>query len=52
MALGVFCVDYSKLNNITLKNKFPMPIIDEFLDEIDGAKYFSTIDLASMGFIT
>jgi hypothetical protein len=29
-----FCVDYRKLNNITVKNKFPLPIIDEFLDEI------------------
>jgi hypothetical protein len=36
-----------KLNNITIKNKFPLPIIDEFLEEIAGAQYFSTIDLAS-----
>jgi hypothetical protein len=42
-----FCVDYRKLNSITVKNKFPLPIIDEFLDEKVGAKYFSTIDLAS-----
>jgi hypothetical protein len=42
-----FCVDYKKMNSITIKNKFPLPIIDEFLDEITGAKYFSTIDLAS-----
>jgi hypothetical protein len=40
-------VDYRKLNNISIKNKFPLPIIDEFLDEIAGAQYFSTIDLAS-----
>jgi hypothetical protein len=40
-------VDYRKLNNITVKNKFPLPIIDEFFDEIAGAHYFSTIDLAS-----
>jgi hypothetical protein len=44
-----FCVDYRKLNNITVKNKFPLPIIDEFLDEIAGAQYFTTIDLA-LGF--
>jgi hypothetical protein len=42
-----FCVDYRKLNSITIKNKFPLPIIDEFLDEIARAKFFSTIDLAS-----
>jgi hypothetical protein len=42
-----FCVDYRRLNNITVKNKFPLPIIDEFLDEIAGAQYFTTIDLAS-----
>jgi hypothetical protein len=42
-----FCVDYNKLNNISVKNKFPLPIIDEFLDEIAGPKYFSTIGLAS-----
>jgi hypothetical protein len=42
-----FCVDYMKLNNIIVKNKFPLSRIDEFLDKITGAKYFSTIDLAS-----
>jgi hypothetical protein len=42
-----FCVNYRKLDNIAVKNKFPLPIIDEFLVEIARAKYFSTIDLAS-----
>jgi hypothetical protein len=42
-----FCVDYRKFNTITVKNKFPMSIIDELLDEISGAQYFTTIDLAS-----
>jgi hypothetical protein len=42
-----FCVDYRKLSSITVKNKFPLPIIDELLDEISGAQYFTTIDLAS-----
>jgi hypothetical protein len=35
------------LNNITIKNKFPLLIIDAFLDEISSAKFFSIIDLAS-----
>jgi hypothetical protein len=42
-----FCIDYRKLNIISVKNKFPLPIIDDFLDEVVGAKYFSTIYLAS-----
>jgi hypothetical protein len=40
-----FSVDYRKLNANTVKNKFAMPIIDEFLDEIVGAKYFTKLDL-------
>jgi hypothetical protein len=40
-----FYVDYRKLNVATIKNNFPMPIINEFLDEIAGAKYFTKLDL-------
>jgi hypothetical protein len=40
-----FCVDYRKLNDITMKNRFPMPLIDEILDELSGTKFFSSLDL-------
>jgi hypothetical protein len=42
-----FCVDYRKLNANTIKSKFPMPIIYEFLNEIVGAKFFTKLDLNS-----
>jgi len=33
-----FCVDYRKLNDMTIKNRFPMPIIEEILDELASAE--------------
>jgi hypothetical protein len=42
-----FCVDYRKLNAIMKKDSYPLPRIDEMLDSLAGAKYFSTLDLMS-----
>jgi hypothetical protein len=40
-----FCVDFRQLNAITVKNRYPMPVIDELLDELAGARLFTSLDL-------
>ena len=42
-----FCIDFRRLNDITVKDSYPLPRIDDTLDMLGGANYFSTLDLAS-----
>ena len=42
-----FCVDYRQLNEVTIKDSYPLPRIDDSLDDLSAAKWFSTLDLAS-----
>jgi hypothetical protein len=42
-----FCVDYRALNALTVKNKHPLPVVEELLDKLAGAKWFTKRDLRS-----
>ncbi|WKA08987.1 hypothetical protein VitviT2T_026666 [Vitis vinifera] len=39
------CIDFRKLNRVTVKNKYPLLRIDDLFDQLKGVKYFSKIDL-------
>nr|GEV07299.1 hypothetical protein [Tanacetum cinerariifolium] len=39
------CIDYRELNKLTIKNRYPLPKIDDLFDQLQGSQYFSKIDL-------
>ncbi|KAF5808599.1 putative nucleotidyltransferase, Ribonuclease H [Helianthus annuus] len=41
------CIDYRELNKVTIKNRYPLPRIDDLFDQLQGVSYFSKIDLRS-----
>ena len=40
-------MDFRRLNALTIKNKFPLPIIEEILEELASSKYFTKLDMKS-----
>ena len=44
-----FCVDYRRVNNLTIKDSYPLPRIDDTINALRGSKWFSTLDLVDIG---
>ena len=41
------CIEYRELNKLTIKNRYPLPRIDDLFDQLRGAEVFSKVDLRS-----
>jgi hypothetical protein len=41
------CIDYRELNKVTIKNQYPLPRIDDLLDQLQRVRVFSKVDLRS-----
>ena len=41
------CIDYRELNKVTIKNRYPLPRIDDLLDQLQGERVFFKVDLRS-----
>ena len=42
-----FCIDYRQLNAVTIKDRYPLPLIQDIFDQLGGSKLFSTLDMRS-----
>lgn len=42
-----FCINYCKLNDVTIKNRYPLPRVDDLLDHTSGSKFFCVLDMSS-----
>ena len=43
-----WCIDLRKLNGVTAKNCFPLPLLKDCIDFLEGCQYFTTLDMASV----